>query len=143
MWCDEIERLGFIRCTPIGYTIRLCGDYARIFSLVTLVGMPIQLLLEGIRGTFKWPFLWLLTVPFGLYIVSSSMVSFSLFLASRKHFKYDYSLRESSWIEDGKKQTYTVRDWEASNGKPQKPSQSQVGPSPPEDFPHGPTTEVG
>ena len=117
IWFDEVERIGKQRCTPVGYALQGVGELIGLFGLLMLLAMPVYLVYQGVVGDFEWSLLWLLTVPFVIGIIGSSVVAFSWSLASRKKFQYDYELRESSWIEAGEKRTYTFSDWEAAVGR--------------------------
>jgi len=117
MWFDEVERIGKKRCTPFGYALQGVGELVGFFGLLMLFAMPGYLVYQGIVGAFNWSLLWLLTVPFVIGLVGSTLVALSWSLASRKKFHYDYERRESSWIEAGEKRTYTFSDWDAAAGQ--------------------------
>lgn len=112
MWFDEVERIGKQRCTPFGYALQGFGELVGFVGLLMLLGVPIYLVYRAIAGTFSWPLLWLLAVPFAVGIVGSLLVQFSWFLAQRKQFRYDYERRVSSWIEGGQERTFTYADWQ-------------------------------
>jgi hypothetical protein len=117
MWFDEVERIGKQRCTPFGYALQGIGDLAGFLGLLTLLGMPVYLVYQGVVGTVNWSSPWLMAVPFVIGIVGRVMVEVSWWMAFRKKFHYSYERRESTWVEAGEKRSYTFSDWEAAEGR--------------------------
>ena len=117
IWCDEVERIGKQRCTPVGYALQGVGELIGLVGLLTLLGVPIYLAYRGVVGTFRWPLVGLLAVPLVIGIVDTIVVEFSWRLAYRKRFRYDYERRVSSWIEEGQERTYSYADWQAERAQ--------------------------
>ena len=99
MWDNESQRLGKQKCTPTGYAIHVIGELLGFFGLLLLIGIIIYLVYKGFAGSFSTALLWLLAVPFGVGFISEFLVQYSWWLALRKGFRYDYDLREASWLE--------------------------------------------
>jgi hypothetical protein len=117
MWSDEVERIGKQRCTPLGYALQVIGDLVGFLGLLMLLGLPVYFAYRKVVGTFTWWLLCLLTAPFVMGVAGRLMVQFSWWMAFRKKFQYDYECRESSWIEAGERRSYTLSDWEATEGR--------------------------
>lgn len=107
IWFDESERIGKQRCTPVGYVLHGIGDLIGFIGLLMLLATPLYLSFMVVSGSFRWSLLWLFVVPIALGIVGSVIVSLSWGLAHRKQFRFDYERRESSWIENGERRTYS------------------------------------
>jgi hypothetical protein len=117
MWFNEVERIGKKRCTPVGYALQGIGELIGFCGLLMLLGMPIYLAYRGVVGTFHWPLLWLLAVPFAIGVIDTVIVAFSWSLAHRKQFRYDDERLVSSWVEGGQERTYSHADWQAEQGQ--------------------------
>ena len=117
MWSNEVERIGKKRCTPLGYALQGIGDLIGFLGLLILAGMLIYLVYRGVVGAFTWSLIWLLAVPFVIGIAGRVMVEFSWWMAVCKKFHYDCERGESRWIEAGEQRSYTIRDWEAVEGR--------------------------
>ena len=118
MWIHEVERIGKQRCTRFGYSLQVVGELIGLVGLLMLLGTACFLFYRVVAGTFHRSLLWLLLVPIGIGVVDTVIVGISWWLAYRKHFKYDYERRESTWFEDGEKRSFTHGDWEAARRRP-------------------------
>jgi hypothetical protein len=116
MWFNEVERIGKKRCTPVGYALQVIGELIGFAGLLMLLGMPVYLAYRAFVGSFRWPLLGLLAIPFAIGVVDTVLVAFSWSLAYRKKFRYDDERVMSSWIEDGQARTYSHADWQAEQG---------------------------
>ncbi len=111
MWYDEVQRIGKKLCSPKGYLLHVISDLIGLLAIVCLIVVPVYLIYIGVSGTFTWPKLWLLIVPFAIAIVGNLLYSYSWYLADKRNFKYDYEKRISTWIdESGHQQSYKYRD---------------------------------
>jgi hypothetical protein len=106
MWDNEAERIGKLRCTPLGYRLHLVSDLIGLVGLLALIGSVGFLIYRGLIGTFHPGLLWLLAVPVGLGIIGSALFDISWRIARNQGFKYDSESRTASWLEDGKRRTY-------------------------------------
>ncbi|WP_339613620.1 hypothetical protein [uncultured Rubinisphaera sp.] len=113
IWFDEVERIGKKKCTPFGYALHGVGDLVGFLGLLMLLGVPVYLIYRAIVGSFHWPLLFLLLVPFAVGVIGVVVVGVSWHLAGRKQFKYDYERRESTWYENGVKHSYTYEDFKS------------------------------
>jgi hypothetical protein len=110
MWDNEAERIGKLRCTPLGYALHGVSDLLGIVALLLLFGIAAYLSYRGIVGTFRASLLWLLPIPFGIAIIGTILYRISWSLAHRRDFRYDDDTRESSWLDNGKRRTYKFND---------------------------------
>jgi hypothetical protein len=117
MWCNEVERIGKQRCTPVGYTLQMIGELIGFAGFLLLLGVLVYLAYRGAAGTFQWPLLWLLGVPLVVGVIDTVIVGFSWSLAYRQQFRYDDDRRVSSWIEAGQDRAYTYADYEAERAQ--------------------------
>lgn len=109
MWFSESHRLGMQRCTRLGSFVRSVSDLIGLFSLLFLIGSAIYLIYRGVVGSFRLSDLWLLAAPFASAFVGSFLNLFSLYLAGKKHFRYDYESDTATWTEKGMQYSYTSR----------------------------------
>lgn len=110
MWDNEAERIGKQRCTPLGYALHTISDLIGFVALLLLFGSAAYLGYRGFVGTFRASLLWLFTIPFALAIIGAILYRISWAVAHRRGFRYDYELREASWLEDGQPRTYKYND---------------------------------
>ena len=107
MWDNESERIGKQKCTPVGYAIHVFADLLGFIGLLLLLGLVCILPTRELPARFvRLYLLWLLTVPFGVGVVSELLFQFSWRLAGRKNFRYDYESREATWIDAGEPRSY-------------------------------------
>lgn len=113
MWSDEVERIGFRRCTPFGYALHVIGGLFGFVGLLSLFASLAYAAYRAIAGTFDASLLWLPVASFILGAVGRALTAFARSLAMRKSYRYDYASRVSRWIESGCERTYTFDDWQA------------------------------
>lgn len=113
MWSDEVERIGFRRCTPFGYALHGVGGLLGFVGLLTLFAALAYLAYRGTAGSFEVSLLWLPLASLVLGVVGRALTAFARSLAMRKSYRYDYASRVSRWIESGCERTYTFDDWQA------------------------------
>ncbi len=113
MWSDEVERIGFRRCAPFGYTLHGIGGLLGFVGLLLLFATLVYSAYRGVRSTFDASLLWLAVAAFGLGVAGRLLTGFARSLARRKAYRYDYESRVSRWVEDGVERTYTFDDWQA------------------------------
>jgi len=108
MWYSEVHRIGFRKCTPLGYALLIIGDYCFITALA--LGPMILLLLSTLKWReFQWTDLcWAL----GLIVAGLVSKVTANTLESRYQFRYDYKADEASWGTT-ERSRYTHADWEA------------------------------
>jgi hypothetical protein len=106
MWDNEAERIGKLKCTPLGYRLHLVSDLIGFAGLLSLLGSVGLLIYRGFLGTFQPSLLWLLVVPVGLGIIGSALFDLSWRLAWKRGYEYDAESRTASWIEGGERRTY-------------------------------------
>jgi hypothetical protein len=106
MWDHESQRIGKQKCTPTGYALHAIGEIIGLIGLLFLFVVPAAVVWKWWSGTLEGAMFWLLTIPFGLGVVSEVLVQLSWWLALRKGFKYDYERCEASWMEAGDRRTY-------------------------------------
>ena len=106
MWYSENERIGFWKCTPIGYFACTLTDLFRLCAFIMLITAPLLLFREIFEEAFQISQHWLLAAPFAFWIAGLALDRFAQILARRKRFQYDYDLNIASWIEAGKRRTY-------------------------------------
>lgn len=107
MWDHESQRIGKLKCTPVGYMIHVISDLVGLVAMICLTGIPIFLVYAALRGTFFWAQLWLLAVPFVIAIIGSAMHSYSWDLAYDRQFEYDAETYISTWVdESGNQHSY-------------------------------------
>ena len=112
MWQDEVQRIGKQRCTTLGYQLHGLSDLIGLVATILFLALPCYLVYRVAQGTFAWPSLWMLLVPFAVAIVGSILHSYSWHLADIREFKYDYETRISSWRNDtGDIETFTYDDF--------------------------------
>ena len=107
MWDNESQRIGMMRCTPLGYLLQ---GIARIVGSIGFLLFPgVFLFLIGYKilyGTLNGSLYWLFAVPFAFGLVAEILFLTAWFLAGKKDFDYDYEKREASWTEEGKQIRY-------------------------------------
>jgi hypothetical protein len=109
MWDSESERIGKLRCTPLGYALHVLSDIAGFVGLLLTVGLIPFGMVCWLVGTFSSAWLWLFAVPLALVIMCEVLYHVSWRLAMRKRFYYDGDAREASWFENGERVTFTTR----------------------------------
>ena len=106
MWDHESQRIGMQRCYPLAYDIHGIGELIGFLGLLVLLGtLGWMAYLRTVAG-FTVQSWWLLTVPFGIGIVSEALVQTSWAMVTRRGFKYDYQKSEASWDHNGKRVVY-------------------------------------
>lgn len=113
MWCDEVERIGFQRCTRGGYILREAAFIIWILAGILLVGSLAALIFKAIQGSFRWGLLWFPLVSIGMAGSAIGLQQLSSLLARRRGFNYDYETREARWSENGEQCTYNYADWKS------------------------------
>ncbi len=119
MWDNESQRIGMQKCTSFGYSLHGYGEligFLGLLALVVTVGYMVFLAVIGSFGSSSW---WLLSIPFGMGIISEVMVQISWMIAKTCGFEYDYEKREASWIEDGKRTYYKYAQQGNAEGRPE------------------------
>jgi hypothetical protein len=106
MWDNESQRIGKQKCTPTGYALHAIAELIGFVGLLMLLVIPAVLVWKWLAAGFRVSLFWLLSVPFGLGILSEVLYQYSWWLARRKGFRYDYERREASWLEGGERRTY-------------------------------------
>lgn len=112
MWSDEVERIGFRRCAPFGYTLHGIGGLFGFVGLLTLFMALAYLAYRGAAGRFEVSLLWLPLASFILGAVGRALTAFARSLATRKSYRYDDASRVSRWVKDGVERTYSFDDWQ-------------------------------
>jgi hypothetical protein len=113
MWSDEVERIGFRRCTPLGYALHGIGGVLGFIGLLSLFASLAYAAYRGIAGTFDTSLLWMPVAGLGFGVVGESLTALARSLAKRKSYRYDYASRMSCWREGGAERTYSFDDWQA------------------------------
>lgn len=113
MWSDEVERIGFRQCTPVGYALHGIGGVLGFIGLLSLFASLAYAAYRGIAGTFETSLLSLPVASFVLGVVGWAITALARSLAMRKSYRYDYASRVSRWVEAGSERTYTFDDWQA------------------------------
>ena len=106
MWDHESQRIGMQKCYPLAYEMHAIGELIGFLGLLALFGTIVWMAyLRSVHGftALSW---WLLTVPFGIGIVSEAVVQASWAMVARRGFEYDYDKREATWDQDGKRVVY-------------------------------------
>ena len=94
------------KCCPLAYDIHALGELIGFLGLLALLGTLGWMAYLRSVGAFTVQSWWLLTVPFGIGIVSEALVQASWTMVTRRGFKCDYDKSESSWDHDGKRVAY-------------------------------------
>ena len=110
MWDNESQRIGKMKCTPLGYKLHIVSDLFELVGLLSFIGIIIFLGVAGVLGYFKQSYLWLLLIPLALDIFGTLLHLYSWHLAYKNGFEYNDETRESSWIEDEKRIFYRWKD---------------------------------
>lgn len=113
MWSDEVERIGFRRCTPLGYALHGIGGVLGFIGLLSLFASLVYAAYRGIAGTFDTSLLWMPVAGLGFGVVGGSLTALARSLAKRKSYRYDYATRVSRWRKGGAERTYSYDDWQA------------------------------
>ena len=110
MWSSEVERIGFRRCTPVGYVASaLCGLFF-LASVLLAVGMILFQL--ALYTEIRWVgLLWALP----LFVLGVVCKVTGDTLGRMSQFEYDYEANEARW-DDGGPQRYAHAEWEAEVG---------------------------
>lgn len=103
MWDHESQRIGMQKCYPLGYAIHGIGELIGFLGLLALFGTLGWMAFLRTVGEFTDQSWWFLSVPFGIGILSETLVQASWAMVTRRGFKYDYDKSESSWDHDGKR----------------------------------------
>lgn len=107
------------KCTSFGYSLHGYGEligFLGLLALLVTVGYMVFLVVTGSFGSSSW---WLLSIPFGMGIMSEIMVKISWMIAKMCGFEYDHETREASWIEDGKRTYYKYAQQGNAEGRPE------------------------
>ena len=112
MWASEVERLGFQKCTPKGYRLRMVGGYLSLIAFLFTVAILIGGLLAVLNGSFRWGQVWwVLPVPV-LSVLGIVCKTTANRLADERTFEYAYEADEAKW-NDGHPRTLTHDEWVA------------------------------
>lgn len=106
MWDHESQRIGMQKCYPLAYDIHAIGELIGFLGLLALLGTLGWMAYLRTIGGFAVQSWWLLTVPFGIGIVSEALVQASWAMVTKRGFKYDYGKNEASWDHDGERVVY-------------------------------------
>lgn len=106
MWDNESQRIGKMKCTPLGYKLHGVSDGLGLLGLLCFLGIIIFLAISVFRSTFTFSRLWLFLIPFCLDVVASALHAYSWHLADKNGFEYDFETREASWLDNGKRIVY-------------------------------------
>jgi hypothetical protein len=106
MWDNESQRIGMQRCWKTAYLVHGYGELVGFLGLLALLGTIVYLAYQGIFGSFNSSMWWLFCVPFGMGVISETMVQASWVMVARRGFEYDYDDRVASWLEEGQRVTY-------------------------------------
>ena len=94
------------KCYPLAYHIHAIGELIGFLGLLALLGTFGWMAYLRTFGGFSGSSWWLLTIPFGIGIVSEALVQTSWAMVTRRRFKYDYDKSEASWDHEGKRVVY-------------------------------------
>ena len=108
MWDSENERLGFKECTPSGYFLREIAELIGFAGLIALIGIIWRLGIILANNSFCKEHLYILAIPFGIGIISETIFQIAYKIAKHKHYNYDLSNGETSWIKNGERKTYKL-----------------------------------
>ena len=114
MWDNESQRIGMKRCWKTAYLVHAYGELVGFLGLLTLLITVGYMIYSAIFVEFRYSMWWLLSVPFGIGIISEVMVQASWAMVARRGFRYDYHNRVASWVEGG--QTVTCKYGQESDG---------------------------
>jgi len=106
MWDNESQRIGKMKCTPLGYKLHGISDGLGFLGLLCFLGIIIFLAISGFRGSFTLSRLWLFLIPFCLDVLATVLHAYSWHLAKKNGFQYNYETREACWLEDGERIVY-------------------------------------
>lgn len=106
MWDSESQRIGKMKCTPMGYKLHGISDGLGFLGLLCFIGLIIFLTVLGFRGSFKYSYLWLFLIPFCLDVLATLLHAHSWRMAEKNGFEYNFESREAGWIEDGERIVY-------------------------------------
>jgi|688.fasta_scaffold557067_2 hypothetical protein len=121
MWSDEVERIGFRRCTPNGYVLYGIGGVLGFVGLLSMLAALVYLAYRGIAGSFEASLLWLALGPASLGIAGRLLSALAWRLAKRKSYRYDYEKRVSRWMERGEQREFTFEQWRREQAQPETP----------------------
>lgn len=110
MWDNESQRIGKMKCTPMGYNLHVLSDLIGLLGILCFVSIIVFFVVMIIKGSFRPTYFWLLLIPVSLDVVMMIVHAYSWRLASRKGFEYDYESCEASWFEGEKRITYRFEE---------------------------------
>ncbi|MFN0040692.1 MAG: hypothetical protein ACKVP2_14370 [Burkholderiales bacterium] len=106
MWFDEVQRIGFMKCSSKAY---------RLYTTSDLVGLMALLVFMSI---FVVPFFFTFWVSLYCFIGSILLIAIRILVYSRacsivdsKGFKFDYKNRIGTWLENGEQKSYSYEDF--------------------------------
>jgi hypothetical protein len=107
MWDSQSQRIGMMRCTPVGYWLQALARILGSIGFFLFPAIFIFLLIYKIAfGTFDSSLYWLFAIPFVFGFSAEILFLSGWYLAGKKDFDYDYETREASWTENGKQIKY-------------------------------------
>lgn len=110
MWFDEVQRIGFIKCSKKAY---LVYNFADLFGLLGLLTFVAAFVIPFFTS-FKFS-LFLLIGSIFFVITRIVLYSWVCAIVERKSFKYDYEKRESQWVEDDQIQVYNYENYKSDS----------------------------
>ena len=106
MWDSESQRIGFRKCTLTGYKLRNVAELIGLLGLLLLIVTILFLIWRGLNGAFHAGQLWWIAFPFSLGFFGDVISLSGYLMAKRKGFRYDWKLKEASWVENGERRFY-------------------------------------
>ena len=97
MWSSENERLGFKRCTPLGYFLVSLAFLMFVTAAVALVAVCFLVVSRGLAARLSLDLLYFFLAPGCLGLAGWICHRVAWFLAQRKQFVYDYQSDKCHW----------------------------------------------
>ena len=116
MWSSESERIGTKRCSSIGYALHIIGCFVTFASLPLLLLIVCSWLGSLIFVAYSFLSYWLFIIPIIVGFCGVILFRISSMLVNRKEFSYDYEKDLSTWVDNGKEQSYCFKTDNAEQG---------------------------
>ena len=106
MWYDEVQRIGFKKCSKKAYSVYGFADLFGFLGLLTFVAAFVIPFFTDFRFS-----LLLVIGSIFFVIIRIALYSWACAIVEKKNFKYDYEKRETQWVENDQLQIYNYENY--------------------------------
>lgn len=110
MWYDEIQRLGYKKCSFLAYNLLGVSDALGALSFLLLLASIFRAIVDSLANTR------FLLIAFAVFFILRFVFFFcSSWIVAKHQFNYDYEKRLCTWSKEEVTCTYDYSDYEKEN----------------------------